>query len=301
MLFASIDIGSNAARLLFSSVFIKDGQKFVKKDSFVRVPLRLGMEVFNKGKLSEKKTIQLVNTIKAFKYLIQVNEPLKYRACATAAMREAENGKEIAKLIKKETGIEIEIIDGLKEAEIIGATNNIPIKQKYDVSMFVDVGGGSTEITLIKKNNTDSELIESKSFKIGTIRILNNKVEEKEWLKMRLWIKEISQNYGNIYCIGSGGNINKIVKIYGKRTEKTVTHDNLKHALDHLKKHSINERIELLGLRADRADVIVPAAEIYSSVMKWAKIDAIFVPKIGLADGLIHILYEEHIHETENN
>lgn len=295
MLFASIDIGSNAARLLFSSVYKKNGQKFVKKESFIRVPLRLGMEVFDSGKLSEKKIFKLVNTIQAFKYLIDVNEPLSYKACATAAMREAENGGAVVKKIKEQTGIEIQIIDGLTEAEIIGATNNIPIKAKYDVSMFVDVGGGSTEISLIKKTNNGSELIASKSFKIGTIRILNNKVDDDEWKKLKSWSKNLRKEFGNIYCIGSGGNINKIVKVYGKRSEKTVTYDNLKYAKEHLNKFSVEERIEKLNLRPDRADVIAPAAQIYLSVMKWTKIDAIFVPKIGLADGLIHLQYEKQM------
>lgn len=297
MLFASIDIGSNAARLLFSSVYLKNGQKYVKKESFVRVPLRLGLEVFDKGRLSSKKEKQLLNTIMAFKYLIDVNEPFSYKACATAAMREAENGREITKKIKDLTGIEIQIIDGLTEAKIIGATNNIPIEEKYDAAMFVDVGGGSTEITVIKKNKKDSELIASKSFKIGTIRILNNKVKESEWKDLKTWAKSLRKEFGNIYCIGSGGNINKIVKVYGNRSEKTVTYDNLKYTRAHLNKFTVEERIEKLNLRPDRADVIAPAAEIYLSVMKWTKIDAIFVPKIGLADGLIHLQYEKQVNE----
>lgn len=294
MLFAAIDIGSNAARLLFSNVYLRNGKKFVKKASFVRVPLRLGMEVFETGRLTEKKTDKLIDTLKAFKYLMNVNEPLSYKACATAAMREAANNSEVLERIGKEAGIKVDIIDGLTEAKIIGATNNIALKDQYNLAMYVDVGGGSTEITLIKKNGSKSAVVDSRSFKIGTIKLLNNKVDDDEWSAMKEWIKNFRKQYGKIYCIGSGGNINKIVKIYGKRSEKLVSYDNLKYAYEHLNRYTVEERIYELGLRADRADVIAPAAQIYLSVLKWAKIRGIFVPKIGLADGLIHLLYEEH-------
>jgi exopolyphosphatase/guanosine-5'-triphosphate,3'-diphosphate pyrophosphatase len=212
-------------------------------------------------------------------------------------MREAENNKKVVGRIKKETGVGIEIIDGLKEAEIIGATNNIPPKNKYDVSMFIDVGGGSTELIVLKKNGNKNKLLDSKSFKIGTIRILNNKVQDEEWRILKAWSKELNKRYGKIFCIGTGGNINKIVKVYGKRAEKIVTYDNLKYAYNNLNRYSLKERVEVLGLRPDRADVIVPASLIYISVMKWAKINAMYVPKIGLADGLIHLLHNEYVNE----
>lgn len=300
MLFAAIDIGSNAARLLLSRVYIINGEKVVKKELFVRVPLRLGFEVFKTGRLSEKKINKLVDTMQSFKHLIKVYEPLTYKAYATAAMREADNGLHAVEMVRLKTGIDITIVDGLQEAETIGATNNIPIKEKFQAMLFVDVGGGSTELTVLKKNKDSMEIYDKRSFKIGTIRILENMVNEAEWQQLKLWVKELNKKFESLYCIGTGGNINKIVKLYGKSEEKTVSFDNLKFAIDYLNRYTVEDRIQQLGLRDDRADVIAPASQIYLSVMKWAKINAMYVPKIGLSDGLIHLQYKEYIEKTNS-
>jgi exopolyphosphatase/guanosine-5'-triphosphate,3'-diphosphate pyrophosphatase len=289
MLFASIDIGTNAVRLFFANVFEKKGAPSVEKASLIRIPLRLGEDVFSDGCISERKKKKLLDTMKAFKLLIDVYEPIQYIACATAAMREASNRVEIIEEIKKHTGLEIRIIDGIEEANILGATNNINLNLKHNLSMFVDVGGGSTEISIL----SDNKMVDSISFKIGTIRLLNNKVEEIEWENMKIWLKKYKNDFEKIFLIGSGGNINKISKIYGNNVSNTLTYKDLKKAYSHLNEYTLTERIEVLGMRPDRADVILPAASIFISIMKWAKIDSIYVPKIGLADGLIHKLYSE--------
>lgn len=290
MLFASIDIGTNAVRLFFANVFEKKGLPSVEKASLIRIPLRLGEDVFSIGYISEEKTKKLLDTMKAFKLLIDVYEPVRYIACATAAMREASNRVELIKEIKKITNLDIRVIDGIEEANILGATNNINISQKHKFSMYVDVGGGSTEISILSNN----KMIDSISFKIGTIRLLNNKVEECEWLNMKTWLKKYRDDKSKIFLIGSGGNINKIAKNYGDNISNTLTFSDLKKANSHLNKFTLLERIEVLGMRPDRADVILPAATIFISIMKWAKIESIYVPKIGLADGLIYKLFKEY-------
>ncbi len=290
--FASIDIGSNAVRLLISTVTEQNGsnQVFVKKNIFVRVPLRLGMDVFRTGYISEEKIIELVKTINAFKLLMDVHYPVSFEACATAAMREAQNSAIIVKKIFEQTSIPIRIIDGKEEARIIGATTNIPVKNKYRLSMFVDVGGGSTEISILENN----KLIDTNSFAIGTVKLLNDKVLKETWKNMKYWLKTYKNQFGKIYAIGTGGNINKLVKLYGNREEKELTYNNIKRACEVLSNYKLDEKIHSLKLRPDRADVIEPAAYIYKKVMKWAKLDFIYVPKIGLSDGLIHDQYKKY-------
>lgn len=290
MLFASIDIGTNAVRLFFANVFEKKGSTSVEKASLIRIPLRLGEDVFSIGYISIEKTRKLLDTMKAFKLLIDVYEPVNYIACATAAMREASNSIEIIEKIRKEANLEIRIIDGIEEANILGATNNINVSGKHNLSMYVDVGGGSTEISIVLNH----KMIDSISFKIGTIRLLNEKVENCEWESLKTWLKKYKNDFGKVFLIGSGGNINKISKIYGDNISNTLNYSDIKKAFSHLNKYTLNERIELLGMRPDRADVILPAATIFISIMKWAKIDSIYVPKIGLADGLIHKLFNEY-------
>lgn len=290
MLFASIDIGSNAVRLLFSNVFIKNNKPYAEKASLIRIPLRLGEEVFKTNQISDKKANELLKTITAFGLLIDVYKPLKYAACATAAMREAENSSEVVKMIKKKSGIDIRIISGLEEAMIITASNNINVSDSFNYKMYIDVGGGSTEISILKGH----EVVQSRSFNIGTIRMLHQKVNEDEWDNMKQWLKKFRGDFGKFYIIGSGGNINKIAKIYGKSDERIVQYDELARAYSHLSGFNIQERIEQLGLRPDRADVIEPAAKIFLSIMKWVRADFIFVPKIGLSDGMIYNLYREY-------
>lgn len=294
MVFAAIDIGSNAVRLFLANVFDHNGLVMLEKYSLVRVPLRLGIDVFTKGEISEQKIVKFVKTMQAFKLLIDVHEPVAYRVCATAAMREASNNNEVIDIIEKESGIKIKIIDGIEEANIVCANSNIPIADKYKMTMYVDVGGGSTEISMLQQGN----IIASASFKIGTLRILNEKVTQDEWARMKKWLKDFSEYHGKIFCIGSGGNINKIAKIYGKRDEMTLTFDQLEYAIKHLNYFSVEERIEYMGLKPDRADVIVPASEVFHTIMKQTNLDSLYVPKIGLADGLIHVLYNEYKDKT---
>jgi exopolyphosphatase/guanosine-5'-triphosphate,3'-diphosphate pyrophosphatase len=290
MKFAAIDVGSNAVRLLLARVYEKPGEPIVKKESLVRIPIRLGDDVFLKNAITKKKVENLINAMVGFKYLIDAYESLDYAACATSAMREAENGEEIAKEIKKKSGIDLEIVDGRKEAEIICANHaqqNLNGSGNY---LHVDVGGGSTEITVFRK----TESITSKSFKIGAIRVLNNLVQKSDWQEMKSWLKENTKDFQPITAIGSGGNINKIFRMSHEDDNKPISDKKIKEILDHLNSYSFEQRVMILKIREDRADVIIPAAEIYLSVMRWSSCEKIYVPQIGLSDGLIHILYEKY-------
>ena len=292
--YGAIDIGSNAVRLLVANV-IEDKSKdpSFKKSSLVRVPIRLGADVFDSGKVSEKNIERMVEAMKAFKLLMNVHGVEKYKACATSAMREAENGDEVTKTILEKADIDIEIIDGKKEATIISSTDlKELIKSDYNY-LYVDVGGGSTEFTLFSKG----EIINSKSFKIGTVRFIkNSKEKNKEIFKqVEKWIKKNTANYENISLIGSGGNINKLFKMSGREVGKPISFIYMKAQYQFLKKLSYNEKVSELGLNPDRADVIVPATKIYLSAMKWSNAKKIFVPKIGLSDGIIKSLYYNKI------
>lgn len=295
MLFAAIDIGSNAVRLFFSNVFEQDGRIIAEKASLVRIPIRLGEDVFNTQKISEIKADKLIQTMKAFKLLIDVYEPVSWKACATAAMREAENNKEVLERIKNEAGIKIDIINGLEEASIVGSASKPEISKKYKYAMYIDVGGGSTEMSIL---NND-KIIDSNSFKIGTVRLLNNQVEDKEWKAMSKWLNKYKKDFKKIYCIGSGGNINKLNKLYGRIPENILSFSNLEYGIDQLKRFSNEERIEQMGLRPDRADVIVPAAIIFKTIMGQIGTEQIFVPKVGLSDGLVINLYNEYKNKTK--
>jgi exopolyphosphatase / guanosine-5'-triphosphate,3'-diphosphate pyrophosphatase len=291
MLFASIDIGSNAVRLFFANVFELKGRPVAEKASLVRIPLRLGEDVFETGSISEQRIENLIKTMHAFKLLIDVYKPLDYVACATSAMREASNNKQIIDRINKETGINIRIIDGIEEAQVICATDNLDIGKKYSLSMYVDVGGGSTEISVLRNH----VLVDSGSFSLGTIRILNDKAHESEWIRMRDWFKKFKKDFGKIYLIGSGGNINKLSKLYSTQPDSSLSYPNLKQGYKKLNKMTLQQRIEVMGMRPDRADVIIPAAEIFLTIMKAIKSDFIFVPRIGLSDGLIYTIYRKYI------
>lgn len=290
MLFAAIDIGSNAARLLFANVFEIEQKIFVEKATLVRIPTRLGKDVYNINRITDKRADKLIKTLHAYRLLIEVYKPIAYDACATAAMREAENGLEILQRIKKEAGFYVRTIDGITEANIIRRTNKIGFKHPEKLTMYIDVGGGSTDISIL-----DGErVVDVKSFKIGTLRILSGKMDNKEWAHLEKWLKQYKKYFGELNLVGSGGNINKINKLYGDPFHYTLSYENLTNAYKFLKGFSLMERIEKLGLRPDRADVIVPAAKIFIYIMKIIKSDSILVPKIGLADGLIYQLYEKH-------
>jgi exopolyphosphatase/guanosine-5'-triphosphate,3'-diphosphate pyrophosphatase len=294
MLFASIDIGSNAVRLLFANVYVSDLQQpTAAKATLVRIPLRLGEDVFKTGKVSEDRIQKLIKTLEAFKLLIDVYNPLSFEACATAAMREAGNNTEIIERIKNEAKLDVRIIDGLEEAGIIRSSNDIEFNNDYKTTMYIDVGGGSTEISILRNH----KFVTCNSFNIGTVRILNKKVEEASWDNMKLWLAAFKKDFGRINCIGTGGNINRLTKLYGDQIENTLTFAQLTYAYKQLKAIPLKERIEKMGMRPDRADVIVPAAKIFQTIMKAAGIESIIAPKVGLADGLIYRLYERYVKE----
>ncbi|MBK6964679.1 MAG: exopolyphosphatase [Bacteroidales bacterium] len=289
MLFSSIDIGSNAVRLLFANVYESKAGPVTEKASLIRIPIRLGMDVFNTGRISDQKADDLVNTMRAFKLLIDVYKPLGYRVAATSAMREAENNVEVMERVKKEAGLEIGMIDGIEEANIISSLSNVFVNKNFSKTIYVDVGGGSTEISVLDGNR----FMTSNSFRIGTIRLLADKVEESEWEVMRKWLYQFKADFGRMNCIGSGGNINKITKMYGYPINNMINFDQMQYAYKQLNSMPLDARIERLGLRPDRADVIVPAARIFIKILKWTDINIIIAPKIGLADGLVLLQYKE--------
>ncbi len=288
MILAAIDIGSNAARLLISEASVyKDGSVDYTKLTLLRIPLRLGFDVFSKGHISDKKRKKLVDTIKIYKLLMDIYEVQNFKACATSAMRDATNGPDIMQEIVEETGIDIQIISGMEEATILYETHiadNLNTSKSY---LYVDVGGGSTEVTLFANNKT----IFKESFNIGTIRMLNDKVSEEQWDHMKWYIKTHVKDYQPLEAIGTGGNINKIFSLSKRKEGKPLALDLIKDYYKELSSSTVTERMHLYKLRSDRADVIVPALQIYTSIMRWAGATEIYVPKIGLADGLIRMLY----------
>ena len=290
--YAAIDIGSNAVRLLISNI-IEEKDKTVqfKKNSLVRVPIRLGTDVFLRNKISKENTKRLLDTMLAFRLLMKSHKVVKYKACATSAVRESLNGKEVVDLVLKKSGIHIDIIDGEEEAAIIAATDLNTFIDKNKTYLYVDVGGGSTEFTIIHTGKQ----VASKSFKIGTVRLLNNMVKKEKWQNLQTWIGEHSKKYHEIEVIGSGGNINKIFKISRKSARKPLTYFYLSSYYYLLQSYSYEERITELDLNQDRADVIIPAMRIYLSAMKWSGAKNIYVPKIGLTDGIIKSIFYETV------
>ena len=288
--YAAIDIGSNAIRLLIATVIEKKNRPpQFKKTSLVRVPIRLGADVFLEDKISEKNYLRMLDAMNAYQLLMKTHGVVKYRACATSAMREATNSAEIAKKIKKETNIDIEIIDGRDEAAIIASTDLKDLIETEKSFLYVDVGGGSTEFTIF----ANRKIVASKSFKLGTVRILNDMVRESKWDDVKKWIKKNTESFEKISLIGSGGNINSIYKNSGTKLGKPLSYFFLTNYFEKLKSYTYHERIFELQMNPDRADVIVPATKIYLSAMKWSKAKSIYVPKIGLSDGIIKSLYNE--------
>lgn len=294
MRLAAIDIGSNAARLLISEVRENqsDGVSFDKLN-LVRVPLRLGFDVFEKGYISPVKTDMIIRTIKAYRYLLEVYDVRHLKACATSAMRDAANSEDIIRRVRLETGIEIRIISGEDEAAYIYDNHVAENLSKEDNYLYIDVGGGSTELTFF----SDNKLVFKESFNIGTIRLLKNQVDEKVWDSMKDFLKTRIKNGKKVVAIGSGGNINKVFSLSKRKDGKSLPLELLKDYYKELGNVPLEERIRIYKLREDRADVIVPALQIYINVMRWAGADEIFVPKIGLADGLIQNLYQELLQE----
>jgi len=286
---AGIDIGSNAIRLLVVNVITEKNTAtpVFKKSAIVRVPIRLGADTFITGEISENNANRMQKAMNAFSLLMDVHGVKKYKACATSAMREASNGVEIVESIFNNTGIEIDIINGKKEAEIIFSTDLTSIINISKSYLYVDVGGGSTEITVF----SSGKIINSKSFKIGTVRLLNKESKQIIWKTMEQWIKENTHHLKSLAVIGSGGNINKLFKMSEKPIGKTLSLQYLEAQYQFLNNMSFEDRVTVLGLNPDRADVIIPATKIYIATMKWSEAHKIYVPKIGLADGIIKNLY----------
>ncbi len=288
--YGAIDIGSNAIRLLVANVIESDGNDPVfRKNSLVRVPIRLGADVFKEKRISEENITRMIDTMEAFKLLMRSHKVTEYRACATSAMREAENGEEVVKIIRKKTGVQINIINGNDEAAIIANTDLQSLITSDRSYLYVDVGGGSTEFTLY----SGGEVTASRSFKLGTVRILEGLVGHTVWEEVELWIKEVTKGHTKIDLIGSGGNINKIFKLSGKKEGKPLTYFYMVSFYEFLQSYTYEERVIELGLNLDRADVIIPATRIYLSAMKWSRAKNIHVPKIGLSDGIIKSLYND--------
>lgn len=286
--YAAIDIGSNAIRLLIANVIEqKDGPTLFKKNALVRVPIRLGEDVFTKGTISQKNKKRMLDAMNAFRLLMDIHNVKHYRACATSAMREAKNGYAFAKALKEKTTIHIEIIDGNEEASIIAATDLSQFIKKDKTYLYVDVGGGSTEFTVYHRG----KVVCSRSFKIGTVRLINNSVAQELWEEIQDWIESNTNSYRSLRVLGTGGNINKIFKLSGLKLGKPLTYLYLLGYYEKLKKLSYAERIIELSLNPDRADVIIPALEIYLKSMKWSCAEHLYVPKVGLSDGIIKSLY----------
>lgn len=291
MRLAAIDIGSNAARLLISDVFIRDHERpQFQKINLVRVPLRLGFDVFEQKVISREKETMILNTLKAYKYLLDAYGVKHLKAAATSAMRDAQNSDEIIERVKRETGIEIEIISGDTEANLL-YENHVAEKLSRDHAyLYIDVGGGSTELTFF----ADGLLVFKRSFNIGTIRVLKNQVDGGLWDDMKDFLKRSMKGHADdVVAIGSGGNINKVFSLSKRKEGKPLHVELLKDYYKEFSSFSVQDRMRLYNLREDRADVIVPALQIYINVMRWTNTEEIFVPKIGLADGLIQHLYTE--------
>lgn len=267
-----------------------NGQPVFKKAELIRVPLRLGEDAFLKGRITKIKTEKLITAMKAFRNLIDVYDAAAYHACATAAMREAENRWEIIHRIRKEAGIKVELISGKTEAGIIFSNHVEERLDKKKSYLYIDIGGGSTELTLFSKG----KCLSSQSFNIGTIRLLHDKVEKEYWNYFKQWIRDMNKGDQPLVAIGSGGNINKLYKMAEKKEDKALSYKKLKQLAEVIESYPVEDRMKLLGLNPDRADVIVPAAKIALTVMKNAGIDKMIVPQIGLSDGIVHRLYEEH-------
>ena len=289
MKYGAIDIGTNAARLLIGEICKNDeGYTFVKKISYTRVPLRLGMDVFDKGEISPRKKDDFVKTIKAFQLISEVFNVENLRACATSAMREASNSKEVQIAIKQETGIDIEIIDGNEESQLVFSVFFLLEIEKNIPFMVIDVGGGSTEISIFKNGKQTA----AKSFKIGTIRLLKGKVKSDIWDDIEDWLKKHGKSKNKFRLFGTGGNINKVHKLLGKREMKSISINELKKLYSEISPLSVEKRINKFQLKADRADVIVPAMEIYIKIMSKINAKKLIAPKIGLSDGIIYGLHQ---------
>ena len=288
--YAAVDIGSNAIRLLIATVIEKEGfPTQFKKTSLVRLPIRLGADVFLKGNISPGNYKRLLDAMQAYSLIIKTHNVVAFRACATSAMREAKNGLEIVSKLKAATGIDIQIIDGNDEAAIIASSDLKQLISDNKVFLYVDVGGGSTEFTVF----ANGQNIASHSFKLGTVRIINGMVDDAMWEQAQQWVTQHTKAYSKINVIGSGGNINSIYRFSEKKVGQPLSYLFMSNFYEKVKQYDYNQRVFELKMNPDRADVIIPATRIYLSAMKWAKAKNMYVPKIGLADGIVKQLYNE--------
>lgn len=286
--YAAIDIGSNAMRLLVANIIEEEGKETqFSKSSLVRVPIRLGQDSFTVGEISEETIVRMIDAMKAYKLLMKVHKVERYTACATSAMREAYNGQEVVDRIRLEADIDIRIIDGKTEAAIIASTDLHHLVKTEQSYLYVDVGGGSTEFSLF----ANGSIVASRSFKVGTVRLLHNMVNEVVWQEIEKWIRAAVVDHEPVTMIGSGGNINKIFKMSGKLQDKPLSYLWLNAQFSQLNAMTYEQRIYELGLNADRADVIIPALKVYLNAMKWSGARQIYVPKIGLSDGIVKAMY----------
>lgn len=299
MKFGAIDIGTNAARLLVGEVTREGNHSFVKKLSYTRIPLRLGEDVFDKGEISEKKLDNFVKTIEAFKLISEIFKVKKLRACATSAMREASNKKHVLETIEDKTGIEIEVISGDEEARLIFGTFFLGDFDKSKPFLVIDVGGGSTEISVFEHG----EKVAAKSFELGTLRLLKEKTGVKIWEELAAWIQENVDLKTPHLVYATGGNINKVHKMLGGQQNESISIERMTKLHDDLNCLSLEQRIDQYQLKPDRADVIIPAMDIYTFILKEISATEFFVPKIGLSDGMIydlHLQYEDKRMKPKN-
>ena len=287
--YGAIDIGSNAVRLLVSNVIDYKGQVFFQKNALVRVPIRLGQDAFTKGEISKKNIGRIIKSMKAFRLLMKVHDVEDYLAFATSAFRGAKNCSQVVERVFNKSKIQIEIIDGKKEAKIISNTNvfeNIDIEKTF---LYIDVGGGSTEISILK----GGKRLNSNSFKIGTVRLLNKDFDQRIWNQLEIWVKKYTKIYSKVYLLGTGGNINKLHKISNVKDNRPITFLTLNLIYNKLNELTYEERIIDLGLNPDRSDVIIPATKLFLKIFEWSGAKVIYVPKVGLSDGMIRELYKK--------
>jgi len=289
MIYGAIDIGTNAARLLIGEVVENSSYREIKKISYTRIPLRLGMDVFETGKISASKELEFFKTLQAFKLIAEVFHVNKLRVCATSAMREASNGKKVQQKIKAKLRLNVEVISGEEEAELIFESFFSVAKKRSKPFIVADLGGGSLEISIFEKG----QIVRSKSFNVGTIRALKGMVSEKHWQEVNKWIKANTKSSKKYDMFATGGNVNKMHKVFGLKHMQPLSVKDLKKFYDDLKKLSINQRIHKYDLKEDRADVIVPACDVYLRLCKMLKISSFIVPKIGLSDGIILDLHKK--------
>jgi len=294
MKLAAIDIGSNAIRFQVSTVLDSAGKVTLKKLEYIRFPLRLGHDVFLTGRISDKSQARFIKLMRAFKLLLELYEVTDYMFCATSAMRESENGAELAQRVSDELGLTIDIIDGNREAELINkAISSYLVDKTY---LHIDVGGGSTELNLY----VQGKKIKSRSFKIGSVRILEKTDSPVIWENMEHWVHEsLKLKKGRVTAVGTGGNISKIFELAKQKAGKTITLSKVKEIQSMIEGHSLDDRIFKLQMNPDRADVIVPAGKIYLKVMEWSKASTILVPEVGLKDGMMLYLYELNTKQTK--